>query len=312
MGQKKRKTFFHPVWKDYVAFNARELTGLRILLVLMVLQCGLLYYFNFSTSEVVHLPADPQIVAAEKYLADQQEKKIHLSDNYRNQQKYKAKEQVIRFFKFNPNLISAEQWQELGLSEKQAAVIRRFLDKGGKFRIKSDVAKMYCIRPQEYQRLLPWIELPDSVVYEKKFSSPDFATRKALIIDINTADSADFEKWRGVGPVMASRIVRYRERLGGFIAQEQLKEVYGFSDSLYQTLLSTMTLTDTVAIKKIAIKSITFDELRKHPYVDYKLARMIINYRDQHPHMNIPTDLRALPLVSDEIFRKLAPYLVAD
>ena len=57
-------------------------------------------------------------------------------------------------------------------------------------------------------------------------------TRQPLTVELNGADTTTLQLLHGIGPVFARRIVRYRERLGGFTSTEQLLEVYGFTPQL--------------------------------------------------------------------------------
>src|SRR3569833_3197280 len=54
-----------------------------------------------------------------------------------------------------------------------------------------------------------------------------------VVIELNSADSAKLTELKGIGPSFARRIINYRNRLGGFINKEQLKEVYGMDDDRY-------------------------------------------------------------------------------
>ena len=48
-----------------------------------------------------------------------------------------------------------------------------------------------------------------------------------VVVEINTADSAELMRLNGIGASFSRRIVKYRNLLGGFISKEQLLEVYG-------------------------------------------------------------------------------------
>src|SRR5690606_3068021 len=96
-------------------------------------------------------------------------------------------------FPFNPNNLSIEKWQLLGLSEAQAQIIKKYEAKGGKFKTKSDVAKMYSVSKPMYEKLEPFILLPDKLIKEEKeYKESTKKTYTKPIIDINQADSATF------------------------------------------------------------------------------------------------------------------------
>src|SRR5690606_3408563 len=107
----------------------------------------------------------------------------------------------------------------------------------------------------------------------------------------------------------ANRIVSFREKLGGFLYKEQLKEVYGLPDSIYQNLLPYIEI-DTSLVKKTNINTATEDELANHPYIGKKMAASIIKLKNDMGKLQKMEDLRIVPLINEEKYRKIAQYLV--
>jgi competence protein ComEA len=56
-------------------------------------------------------------------------------------------------------------------------------------------------------------------------------------IDINTATAEEWKALPGIGEVLANRIIKFRERIGGFVSMEQLHKTYGISDSVFWRLV---------------------------------------------------------------------------
>ncbi len=105
--------------------------------------------------------------------------------------------------------------------------------------------------------------------------------QKTYSIDMNRADSVEWENLPGIGGKTARRILRYRERLGGFISKFQLLEIKYFDSSL---LLSKQIefVVDTSMLRKIDINSCDIIELYKHPYIGKELAKRLWEYRKSH------------------------------
>lgn len=61
-------------------------------------------------------------------------------------------------------------------------------------------------------------------------------------INLNSADADDLDDLPGVGPVLARRILEYRDRHGGFTRLEELKEVKGIGDRTYRRIAPYVTL----------------------------------------------------------------------
>jgi len=232
-------------------------------------------------------------------------------------------------FPFDPNAIDRAQWSALGFTDRQVDGIERYLSKGGRFRVKSDVGRLYSLRPGQYEQLQPFIQLPDSMPkraskWEKR---KDFGSdykpfprstepyvrseRRSLSkVEINTADSTSLVALPGIGPSFAKGILAYRERLGGFVSLDQLAEVYVLKDKPDALArMRELLLVDTLMVRKIPINTCTVEELAEHPYARWKLAKPLLAYRQHHGPFKQVEDIRGCVLIDAEAFRKLAPYL---
>ena len=138
--------------------------------------------------------------------------------------------------------------------------------------------------------------------------TPPAPTRRELTVELNSADSLTLQLLHGIGPAFARRIVRYRERLGGFHSTEQLLEVYGFTPQLLNHISPHLRL-DTSSLRRIPVNSIKLKDLTKHPYVDYYFARDLVKLRSQGTFFNGPDDLRTIPSCNDSLITRLIPYL---
>jgi len=61
-------------------------------------------------------------------------------------------------------------------------------------------------------------------------------------LDLNTATAEELEKLDGVGPVLAERIIAYREEHGPFAAPEELLEVKGIGEETLEGLRHRITV----------------------------------------------------------------------
>jgi len=189
----------------------------------------------------------------------------------------------------------------LGLSERQATTIQHYTAKGGRFYKPEDVKKIYNVTNDDYKRLLPYINIPETVYIRKKL-------RPGEVVELNTADSAKLTELKGIGPAFATRIVRYRGRLGGFFYKEQLKQIVGI-DSLKYADLSSQVSTDPSKVKKIDINTVSFNQLRLFPYLSYNQVNAIIQYRVQHGKYSSPADIKNIVLLDDRTLHLIEPYI---
>jgi competence ComEA-like helix-hairpin-helix protein len=272
--------------KNYLSLTKKEWNGMVVMLIVIALVLAAPYVFQW-------LRKDTTINVSAFNAAVAQLNKAN--PGYADHSGSKAA--TITLFKFNPNHLPAEKWTALGLNDKQISTIKNYEAKGGKFYNEADVKKMYSITDADYERLAPYISLP------KKSSV------KKPVIELNTADSAALTAVSGIGPAFATRIIYYRERLGGFITKEQLKEVFGMDELKYKEISSQLRV-NSKRIRKININTITFDKLRLMPYLNYKQVNAIIEYRKQHGDYTAMADLQNIAILDAVILRKIEPYLV--
>jgi len=298
------------IFKDFFVFSKKELNGLFVFFILLLLVVFAPHVYSyFHPSEVYDYSEFKKEVAIFRASAIKNEP---YTNRYSQTDNYTASAITTdKLFNFNPNNLAVSDWQKLGLSEKQIKVIKNFESKGGKFYRKEDLKKIYSIKADDYAKLEPFIIIPENAnAYKINFRSAEIKKdiQPLKLIDINTADSVQFESLNGIGPAFASRIIKYRSRLGGFYQKEQLKEVYGLDSIVYQKVISQLTL-DPTAINQIPINTVMFDDLKTHPYLSYKQVNAIIQYRKQHGNFKSINDMKAILILNENVLRKIEPYL---
>lgn len=211
-------------------------------------------------------------------------------------------------FAFNPNTATQDELKALGFSDRLVKGLVNYRKKGAEFRIKADLKKLYGMDSIFFQRLYPFIQLPERIVYEK-FVPAVKSTPEPF--NLNLADSTQFQQVYGIGAVLASRIIKYRQRLGGFAKTDQLYEVYGLDSTVVKHLFKASFL-DSNSFKKLNINTADEKMLSSHPYFSKKIARAIVTYRFQHGNYRTLDDLRAISLLDENTMSKIYPYLTVD
>jgi len=221
---------------------------------------------------------------------------------------------TLAFFYFDPNLASNEDWEKLGLSERQIRNIRNYQASGGSFRRREDLQRLYTISTTQYQSLEPYIRIAANVQPARQtFIREEIAETVAVavplnIIELNTADSSLLTQLPGIGPVLASRTVRYRGLIGGFTDIEQLSEVYGVNLDLIERLAPRLSI-DSSYIRKIHVNSVTLNALMRHPYINEQQARGIVSYRQLQNRINNIEELVRNNILEANTAQKIKPYL---
>ena len=305
-----------PSIKDYFHFNKSERRGTLSLIVLIVILIGvkeMLIFFN-PEPEISNVNLDSLQQAIE--LSNQQ----FSQENYSENKATSSFSDSLQLFDFNPNDLPIETWQKLGLSQKQAETIKNYEVKGGSFRVKTDVQKMYTVSDELYAKLEPHILLPNSIeekgdqagfnelINEKNYKKWEKKKRAYPKVLINSADTAELKQLYGIGEYFALKIVEYRKELGGFISKEQLKEIWGLKPETLQKI-DTQLVLNKVPIRKLDINRASVDTLKAHPYIYWKVANSIVKYREHHGEYKGIDEIKKSALVSDSLFLILKPYL---
>lgn len=301
--------------RDYLTFNKRERNGVFILLAIIMLQ---LIYLDvsgkFEKKEQVNFTEfEQQMDSVQAGIQGGKDSSKAAFTNTYSSHGNAAEITKAERFNFDPNALPERDWKRLGLTEKQVKSIRRYEEKGGKFRKKEDLKKMYCIREEQYLSLEPYIVIasenkPSAAFVESKVVAATPA--KITMVELNTADSVQLTTLKGIGPFFAKMIIRYRNQLGGFYAKEQLLEVWKFDREKYDAIEKNVTV-DAALIRKIVLNSCTAEQL-KSPYLAWNMVNAIINYRKAHGKFKTIDDIRKTDLVDDETLRKIAPYLLVE
>lgn len=217
-------------------------------------------------------------------------------------------------FFFNPNTISEQAMKTLGFSEKLIRNILNYRNAGGTFNSKESLKKLYLMNDSIYQKIEPYILLNTSTSDTPKNNkntlfTPKTAQHQTLVeVELNSADSSNLETLKGIGKKLSSRIIKFRNRLGGFYTVEQLKEVYGLSDSLYRFILSANKITvDTNLIQKINLNTADFKTMIKHPYFNKDMIFKTLNLQKQKEKL---TEEKVKHLTGDdETWGKIKHYI---
>jgi competence ComEA-like helix-hairpin-helix protein len=292
---------------NYFGFNRQQRNGLFVLILmsflLLVIRISFPFFIGSDKIVIKNLP-----LFERKLDSNRQTKKFNENNFHKLSENFKP-------FVFDPNTVSREQLLKLGFSEKKAITFLKFRDRGFIFKEKKDLKKVYGISDKLYERLEPYILIKPKT---SKQTTIEIATdplkayqpsKKVIsIVELNAADSVALEKLSGIGPAYAKRILKYRSMLGGFVSVQQLKEVYGLNEELFQKIQAFVSV-DTSLIIKINLNKDDFKTVNKHPYLSYELTKTIFNQRRKAA---ITTEALK-ELINDEmLYQKLKPYLDID
>ena len=147
--------------------------------------------------------------------------------------------------------------------------------------------------------------------HEEKAALPR-QQRKLAPINLNEADSAQLEALPGIGERLSARIIKYRDKLGGFHDVAQLKEVYGLQDTVFTSLASRVFVEANSTVKKLDVNSCSYAEFRRHPYMGHAFAKSLVAFRQTHGEIQSLEELYQLVAVKKEEIDRMKPYFSFD
>jgi competence ComEA-like helix-hairpin-helix protein len=296
---------------DLFYFSRKEKNGIVLILILNLLIYvwpDVYDYFSNRQDPAIQIKKLPE--ARNDYQTENNESIV--KDKSTGNKRGVIENKKTNYFEFDPNTCSKEQWMKLGVKEKTAETIVKYISKGGDFKSPEDLKKIWGLSPALVNELMPFVKIASipKIRNEKKSNTQFTKTNSNNIIDVNIADSSLLESLPGIGPTLAGRIIKYRIKLGGYYNREQLKEVWGLHDSVFQKIKEKLVLSDNV--QKINVNTVDFSMLKSHPYIGYKLANAIINYRNQHGSFKSLDDIQKIILIDEKTFNKLSHYLITN
>lgn len=238
-----------------------------------------------------------------------------------------------RLFVFDPNKADSITLISLGLHPWQVKNMLKYRRKGGRYHEPKDFQTLYGLTDSAFQKLKPYIRIDssewvarrdsfkharwikdslwhvqDSLYYDSLRQAKHWHIKKDTILELNTVDTFDLQYIRGIGRYLACQIVFYREQLGGYYSIEQIKEIPNSEriewDSIFQHLI-----VDTTLIQPIPVNHSSIKKLASHPYLRYEQAIAIYELRRTKFKLRTINDLHQLPILTNEDFLRLRPYL---
>ena len=264
-------------------------------------------------------PADePTILVEDSVKTDFKDYQVKQDSLYKAKWKktYKRDTIAIRMQVFDPNTVDSMTLLHLGFKPWQAKNMLKYRAKGGKYRKKEDLKKLYGMTDSMYLALTPYIYIKDSIVVDSARidsvhtdSLPKWnSTKKDTILNLRTADTTELKLIRGIGSYRAKMIVRYREQLGGYAQVEQIMEARGMDKVIADSILPHFYI-DSVVVNKIPINHIRPEVLQRHPYLNFEQAKAIYEYRRKHIRIKSAEELKKIKGLSPTDIEKILIYL---
>lgn len=285
--------------RSHFVFNRSQRNGIFLLVIIIVI-LQLVYFLGNRTITPTPESPDPEIAIFQKKIDS-----MKLAN--------KAAD-TLRIFPFNPNFLTDYRGYTLGMTIDEIDRLHSFRAQDKWVNSAEDFQRVTGVHDTVLEKISPYFRFPDWVTK----SRPAVTSRPAKSInessfvnkqDLNSASIEDLIAVRGIGETLAKRIINYRNKIGGFLADNQLKDIYGLNFEARAEIEKNFTVKNAPRIELLNINTATAVQLSEVPYFNYELAREIVNYRLLHEGITNFEELAKIKDFPSEKIDRIALYL---
>ncbi|MBQ0786723.1 MAG: helix-hairpin-helix domain-containing protein [Oceanihabitans sp.] len=284
--------------KSHFVFTKKQRNGIFLwLAIIIALQC-FSFFSDFSSEEI---PVNQkQFAVFTKEM-----------DSLRGVEIENRKPKI---YPFNPNFITDYKGYTLGMTSEEINRLLQFrkqdkwVNSVKQFQQVTKVSDSLLDKISPSFKFPEWVTNPKPKTYTnyKPKNDSDIPKTFQQKIDLNTATASQLQKVRGIGEAYSNRIIKYREKQNGFVADVQLQEVYGLKPEVITRITNEFTVKTPKAIDKVSLNKATRDQLVNIPYIDYEVAHQIIEQRvlrDGFQSIEELTKVKGFPVKKIEIIK---------
>jgi len=293
-------------FKSHFWYNSSQRNGI-LFLAILIIALQLIYFFvDFSEEDVTDLNSTEIIKFQQKI------------DSLKELEIEKRKPKI---YPFNPSFLTDYRGYKLGMSTEEIDRLLKHRTKGKYINSAKQFQQITQISDSLLKTIEPYFKFPDWVVNKQNSNPNSFGvssisrTQKKeepfIIKDINSATAEELKSVKGIGEKLSQRIIKYRNKLGGFLVNEQLYEVWYLDKEVADRVLERFIIIIKPEIKKINVNTATFKEVLSIVYIDYELTKKIFNYRDEVAELQSLEELKEIDSFPIEKFDRIALYLEA-
>jgi len=289
--------------KSHFKLSKQERSGIFFLLLIIVALQVVFYVVKYTASNVEgNLSVDKET----------QDKIDALKQNSKQKDS-------IQIYPFNPNFISDYKGYTLGMSVEEIDKLHafraqnKFVNNSHEFQNITKVSDSLLKEISPYFRFPEWVNTK-SVSQRKTPSSAsqresDVQKGNFQIKDLNNATVEDLKSISGIGEKLALRIIKFRNRLGGFIVDDQLYDVYALEPVVVKRTFERFKVLSQPQIEKINVNSASVEEISKLIYIRYYVATKIVEYREVNGSFSSLDELTKIPDFPIDKIHRIKLYL---
>ncbi|MEO9510798.1 MAG: helix-hairpin-helix domain-containing protein [Flavobacteriaceae bacterium] len=286
-------------FKSHFKFNKHERSGIFFFLLIIVILQGV--YFYIKTTPVNKLS---EVTVGSK-----------VQSRLDSLRRLTFKKDTIKMFPFNPNYITDYKGYILGMSTAELDRLFAYREKEKFVNSTQDFQRVTLVSDSLLKTISPYFKFPEWVQKNKKgitsSDSEDTSSKaKPIRVDLNLATADELKKIYGIGDKLSARIVKFRDRLGGFMVNDQLKDVYGLESDVIGRILEKFQVLSKPKIELININTASVSELTELIYFNYNMAEKIVAYRDRKEPLKSLNELADITGFTPQKIDRIGLYLL--
>jgi len=286
-------------FKSHFKFNKQERSGIFFLLLIIIILQGV--YFFLKTKPFDNGNNKIIIDAIEQSRIDSLKLVSKIKD-------------TVKIYPFNPNFITDYKGYTLGMSVSEIDRLHTFRNLNKYVNSKEEFQNITGVSDSLLAIIAPFFKFPDWVKSDKKeytsnSSQPPRAKVSIIVRDLNAVTADDLKKVNGIGDKLSERIIKFRDRLGGFLVNEQLYDVYALDAEVVDRALKQFQVLNPPQVKRIDINSASAKEIANLVYLSHAVAYKIVELRELNGGIRSLDELTNIDGFPSEKLDRIALYL---
>ncbi|SHJ52319.1 ComEA family DNA-binding protein [Pseudozobellia thermophila] len=221
---------------------------------------------------------------------------------------------TFKVYPFNPNYITDYKGYVLGMSVAEIDRLHEHRAKGHFINSVAEFQKVTQVSDSLLDLISPYFEFPEWLAGKDKKAKGEggfLRSEKTPVVvrDINKATAEELMEIRGIGERLSARIVKFRDRLGGFLVDGQVYDVYGLDVEVANRVLDRFKVLEPPRVDKININEASVEEIAGLVYIRWQVAERIVAYRENTGPITAMDELRNIEGFPSDKIDRIALYL---
>ncbi|MCZ4319737.1 helix-hairpin-helix domain-containing protein [Aequorivita viscosa] len=291
--------------KSHFTFSKQQRSGILLLLLLIITLLCVYWFVDFSEEDTL------DVTSAEVVSLQQELDSLRLVE---------IEDKKPKIYPFNPNYITDFKGYTLGMTNEEIDKLHQFRKEGKWINSAADFKAITGVSDSLLNELSPLFKFPEWITNPKPktdfknyksetgFSEKSFAEK----IDLNKATEEQLQQVSGIGATLSKRIIKYREKLGGFSSDIQLNNVYGLEPAVVHRALNLFTVKTPKNIEKINVNTASASDISTIPGVSFKMAKNIWEYRRLREKISSIQELEKIEGMTQRKLQLIQLYLSVE